>query len=122
MTGLDEKDTDSPPGELTEAFGELRSRGEGHLEVGPPDGLFPYMTLSFRADRAVVHLFTDEETVSLLVGDGTVPWDETVEIPVLDEPAIFTGYFVLRLDTAWSVVRSFARAGGGAEPGEWVVL
>ncbi|WP_405732198.1 hypothetical protein OG885_17440 [Streptomyces sp. NBC_00028] len=55
------------------------------------------MTLSFRADRMV-------------------------EIPVPDEPAIFTGYFVLRLDTAWSVVRSFARAGACAEPGEWVVL
>jgi len=104
-------------------FSRLRSRGQGHLEVGPPGGgTYPCLTLAFRAGHAVVHLFTDEETVSLLAGDGTVPWGETVEVPVLDELAIFTGYFVMGVDHAWDVVESFVRTGSFTELGEWVEL
>jgi hypothetical protein len=103
-------------------FSELRSRGQGHLEVSLPGGTYPCLTLSFRAEYAVVHLFTDEETVSLLVGDGSVPWDETVEVPVMDELAIFTGYFVLGVDRAWGVVHSFVRTGAFTDLGEWVEL
>lgn len=80
------------------------------------------MTLSFRADHAVVHLFTDEETVSLLVGDGTVPRDVAVDVPVMDEPAIFAGLFVMTVDKAWSVVRGFVRTRSFAELGEWAAL
>jgi len=103
-------------------FGELRSRVQGHLEVGLADGTYPCLTLSFRAEHAVVHLFTDEETVSLLVGDGTVPWEATVEVPVMDELAIFTGYFVMGVDRAWDAVESFVRTGSFTELGEWVEL
>lgn len=122
MAGLYEKDADATPGALADAFRDLRSRGQGYLEAGLPDGPYPYVTLGFRADHAVVHLFTDAETVYLLVGDGTVPWDESVDVPVMDEPAGFTGHFVMSVDTAWSVVQGFVRTGSFAELGEWVVL
>ncbi|MFC8346287.1 hypothetical protein [Streptomyces sp. NPDC057280] len=101
---------------------EPRSRGQGHLEVALPGVTYPYLTLSFRGGHAVVHLFTDEETVFLLVGDGTVSPDETVEVPVLDELAIFTGHFVMGVDRARDVVQSFVRTGSFTGLGEWVEL
>ncbi|MCW8377825.1 hypothetical protein [Streptomyces justiciae] len=107
---------------LVDDFSELRSRGQGYLEVDLPGGTYPYLTLSFRADHAVVHLFTDDETVSLLVGDDSVPWDETVEVPIMNELAIFTGHFVMAVDHAWGVAQSFVRTGSFTGLGEWVEL
>jgi len=107
---------------VKDTFSELRARGQGYLEVDLPDGTYPCLALGFRADHAVVHLFTDARTVSLLVGDGTVPRDEAVEVPVMDELAIFTGYFVMGVDRAWDAVESFVRTGSFTERGEWVEL
>ncbi len=61
--------------DLSDRFNDLRSRGEGgYVEVRTANREFPVLTLAFRGgDHAVVHLMSDTERLSLLVGDGTVP-------------------------------------------------
>lgn len=108
--------------DLTDDFNELRSRGRGYLEVRLPDGAFPQLTLSFRDDHAIIHLFTNEESVSLLVGDGTVPPETTVDVLIMDDLAAFTGDFVLSVDHAWDVVRDFVRTEAIEGLGEWCEL
>ncbi|MET9379796.1 hypothetical protein ABZY09_01600 [Streptomyces sp. NPDC002928] len=108
--------------DLAGDFSELRSSGQGYLEVRLPDSEYPQLTLSFRGDRAIIHLFTDEETVSLLGGDGTVPPEVTVDVPIMDELSSFTGDFVLSVDRAWDVVENFVRTGTFEELGEWFDL
>ncbi|WP_328502157.1 hypothetical protein OG828_22805 [Streptomyces sp. NBC_00457] len=108
--------------DLTGDFNELRSRGQGHLEFRLTDSEFPQLTLSFRDDHAIIHLFTSEETVSLLAGDGTVPPDATADVPIMDELSVFTGEFVLSVDRAWDIVQNFVRTGVFEELGEWCEL
>lgn len=38
----------------------------------------------------------------LLAGDGTVPSSAEVEVPIMDDLAVFTGGFVLDTDRAWN--------------------
>ncbi len=67
-------ETDSGAEDLSGRFNDLRSRGQGgYIEVRLPNREFPVLTLAFRDDHAVVHLMSDPERTSLLVGDGTVP-------------------------------------------------
>ncbi|MDH6221672.1 hypothetical protein [Streptomyces pseudovenezuelae] len=108
--------------DLVDAFRELRGSGRGHLEVNLPDSLYPYLTLSFLDDHAVVHLFTSEDSVSLLVGDGSVSPEGQVDVPVMDDLGTFTGDFVMRVDRAWDVIENFVRAGTVEGLGEWYEL
>jgi hypothetical protein len=55
----------------------------------------------------------------LLAGDGTVPNDAYVQVPVMDELARCTGDVVLDVHRAWDLVRAFLRAGQAGEFGEW---
>ncbi|WP_114255059.1 hypothetical protein [Streptomyces sp. Go-475] len=105
--------------DLRRDFSELRSRGEGYLEVRILDSEFPRLALSFCGDQAVIHLFTYEASVSLLVGDGATSPEATVDVPVMDESTTFTGDFVLGVDHAWEVVQKFAQAQAFEELGEW---
>ncbi|MGW1094175.1 hypothetical protein ACWD5W_00110 [Streptomyces sp. NPDC002455] len=97
--------------DLADDFNELRSRGQGYLEVRLSGSEFPQLTLGFRGDHAVVHLFANEESTSLLIGDGAVPSEATVEVPIMDDLTEFTGDFVLGIDQAWDVVRRFSQEG-----------
>ncbi|WP_416980827.1 hypothetical protein [Streptomyces sp. T028] len=108
--------------ELTGDFNKLRSRGQGYLEVRLPDTEFPQLTLGFRDDHAIIHRFTNEESMSLLIGDGTVPAEATVDVPIMDDLTAFTGDFVLSVDHAWGIVQNFVRAGMPEELGEWCEL
>ena len=108
--------------DLVRAFRELRTSGRGHLEVNLPDSLYPYLTLSFLGDHAVIHLFTSEESVSLLVGDGSVSPEGQFDVPVMDELGTFTGDFVMRVDRAWDVMENFVRTGTVEGLGEWYEL
>jgi hypothetical protein len=111
--------------ELEERFATLRSLGEGYLEVWLPTEGSSQVTLGFRGGRAVVEQLRslDEDPKSfLLVGDGRVPWDGTVDVPVLDEDAGFTGHFVMSVERAWDAVREFVRTGSAAGLGEWFEL
>ncbi|WP_307180145.1 hypothetical protein [Streptomyces canus] len=80
------------------------------------------MTLSFLGDHAVIHLFTSEDSVSLLVGDGSVSPEGEVDVPVMDELGTFTGDFVMGVDRAWDVMENFVRAGAVEGLGEWYEL
>jgi hypothetical protein len=108
--------------DLSDRFNDLRSYGQGYLEVRSPNREFPVLILTFRDDHAIIHLFTDEESAFLLVGDGTVPSDVTVDVPIMDDLTSFTSDFVLSLDHAWDVVQNFVHAGTYEELGEWCEL
>lgn len=96
--------------DLSVRFSQLRARGHGYLEVRLPGSDYPLLTLGFRGDHAVVHLFRDAERASLLMGDGTAPSDAVVDIPSIDGLAAFAGNFVLNIDRAWPLVRKFIQA------------
>jgi hypothetical protein len=111
--------------ELEARFIELRSIGEGYLEVELPTENSPQVSLGFRGDHAVVDQLADldEDPKSfLLVGDGSVPPDGTVDVPGMDEDSGFSGDFVMSVDRAWDAVRDFVRTGSPAGLGEWYEL
>lgn len=108
--------------DVVSAFRELRATGQGHLEVNLPDSPYPYLTLSFLGDHAVIHLFTSEGSVSLLVGDGSVSPEGEVDVPVMDDLGTFTGDFVMGVDRAWDFTENFVRAGTVEGLGEWCEL
>ena len=105
--------------DLSDRFNDLRSRGQGYVEVRLPNREFPVLTLAFRDDHAVVHLMSDIERMSLLMGDGTVPSSAEVEVPIIDDLAAFTGDFVLDTDRAWNLVHDFTRTRAAGPLGEW---
>lgn len=78
-------------GNLADHFNELRSSGQGHLEVRQPGNEHPQLTLGFRGDHAIIHRFDDAERSSLPVGDGTAAADVLVDVPVMDDLAAFSG-------------------------------
>jgi hypothetical protein len=111
--------------ELEARFIELRSIGEGYLEVALPTENSPQVTLGFRGDHAVVEQLRvlDEDPKSfLLVGDGSLPPDGKVDVPIMDADSGFTGDFVMSVDRAWDAVRDFVRTGSPAGLGEWYEL
>ncbi|MEU6091653.1 hypothetical protein ABZ865_33770 [Streptomyces sp. NPDC047085] len=112
---------DSDVGGLADHFNELRSRGQGYLEVRRSGSEFPRLTLGFQGDQAVIHLFDDAETSSLLVGDGTAA-AAVVDVPVMDDLAAFSGDFVLTVTHAWTLVGNFIQTGVPGELGEWCEL
>ncbi|MFG2441089.1 hypothetical protein [Streptomyces sp. NPDC048508] len=103
--------------DLSDRFNDLRSRGQGYVEVRPPNSEFPVLILAFRDDHAVVHLMSNTERMSLLVGDGTVPSGAEVEVPIMDDLAAFTGDFVLDIDRAWDLVHDFTETRAGRSSG-----
>jgi len=105
---------------LSDRFNELRSRGQGYLNVRLADSEFPCLSLGFRDDHAVIHLWKDDlEHIFLLAGDGTVPLGAVVDVLILDDLAKYTGEFVLSVDHAWDLVRDFIRTGSASDLGEW---
>ncbi|MEV5610873.1 hypothetical protein [Streptomyces sp. NPDC052225] len=80
------------------------------------------LSLAFRGDRAVVHRMGSPEQMFLLAGDGTVPSDAEVEVPIMDDLAVFTGDFVLDIDHAWSRLHAFTRAWDVGPPEVWCEL
>ncbi|WP_020136589.1 hypothetical protein [Streptomyces sp. 351MFTsu5.1] len=105
--------------DLADRFSDLRALGQGYVEVRSSDQEFPVLTLAFREDHAVVHLMHDRERISLLVGDGTVPPEAEVDVPVMEELAVFTGDFVLETDRAWELVLDFTQTWAVGPLGEW---
>ncbi|MFJ4624692.1 hypothetical protein [Streptomyces sp. NPDC088812] len=108
--------------DLSDHFNDLRSCGQGYLEVRSPDREFPVLILAFRANHAVVHLMSDTDRMSLLVGDGTVPSGAEVDVPIMDDLAVFTGNFVLDTDRAWELVHDFTQTWAAGPLGKWCEL
>ncbi|MFF6981885.1 hypothetical protein ACFZAV_30275 [Streptomyces sp. NPDC008343] len=105
--------------ELADHFTALRSRGRGYLEVRRPGSEFPLLTLGFQDGQAVIHLFSDAERSSLLLGYGAAGADASVHVPVMDDVAVFDGDVALSVDRAWATVRHFVQAGSPGELYEW---
>ncbi|MFK4122892.1 hypothetical protein [Streptomyces longwoodensis] len=108
--------------DLSDRFNNLRSCGQGYVEVRSPDKEFPVLILAFRGDHAVVHLMSDAERMSLLAGDGIVLSGGEVEVPIMDDLATFTGDFVLDTDRAWGMVYDFTQTQAVGSLGEWCAL
>ncbi|MHB9856560.1 hypothetical protein ACSYGO_46025 [Streptomyces krungchingensis] len=108
--------------DLSDRFSDVRSCGQGYLEVRLPDREFPALVLAFRGDHAVVHLMSDTERMFLLIGDGTVPSGAEVEVPIMDGLAVFTGGFVLDVSRAWELVHDFTQTQAAGSLGEWCEL
>jgi hypothetical protein len=108
--------------DLSDRFNDLRSLGQGYVEVRSPDREFPRLILAFRDHHAVVHLMSDIERMSLLAGDGTVLSGVEVEVPIMDDLAVFTGDFVLDVDRAWDLARDFTQTWAAGPLGEWCEL
>ncbi|MEU1763366.1 MULTISPECIES: hypothetical protein [Micromonospora] len=101
---------------LFERFDELRTQGRGYVEVRAGD-VFPVLTLGFTESAAVVHLMTDESTMSLLAADE--PASMNAQVLVLDDLVEFAADFVLDLERAWQVVEEFVRTGAPGRAGAW---
>lgn len=81
--------------DLTDHFTALRSHGQGYLEVRLPGDELPLLTMGFQDDQAVIHQLSNAEKSSLLVGDGTATADSVVQVPIMDDLAVFRGNCVL---------------------------
>jgi hypothetical protein len=105
---------------LDDRFGALRARGEGYLEVRRSED-YPALILGFRGSVAVVQALTSQEATLILEGDGSVP-TEFVEVPFMDETAVFSGQAGIGVDHAWDLVQAFLRGRELSELGSWIEL
>jgi hypothetical protein len=115
----------SDPAELDNHFRKLRRRRiRGHIEVAVPDVESPRLTIGFRGDYAVIHMFSVAPVAQsfLLAGDGSVPDEAYVQVPVMNELARFNGDVVLNVHRAWDLVRAFIRTGRASDIGQWHAL
>ncbi|GAB3938465.1 hypothetical protein GCM10029976_052990 [Kribbella albertanoniae] len=109
-------------GDLLRLFDQLAGSGRGYLEVRSLGREFPLLTVGLQGGFAVVHCSTAQEQMALLWGDGSVAAHEAIEVPVMDEVAVFSGEFVLSTTAARAVVEDFVRSGSPAGLGEWMDL
>jgi hypothetical protein len=58
----------------------------------------------------------------LLVGDGSLAPDGKIEVPVMENDAVFTGDFVMTVHRAWDAVRDFVRTGSVGGIGQPAVI
>jgi hypothetical protein len=96
--------------------------GRGYAEVSRGHEPFPRVTVSVASGWGVVHLFPSADECHLLHGDGAVPEENVIELPVMGEPAIFSGEFVLPRGRAIDLVEAFVRGTPPSELGYWVAL
>jgi hypothetical protein len=80
---------------LLHLFEQLTGLGHGYLEVRSTENEFPLVTVGLQGGFVVIHCAFTPDRTALLYGDGSVAPRETVDVPIMDELAIFTGEFVL---------------------------
>jgi hypothetical protein len=103
---------------------ELESHFRGYIEVEIADTESPLLAIGFRGEYAVIrqNVVSPVRQSFLLAGDGSVPREAYVEVPIMDELSRFTGDVVLEVHRAWDAVRTFVRTGQAADLGEWHAL
>lgn len=62
---------------------------------------------------------TNQETMSLLAGDGSVPESDAVDVVLMDDLATSTGDHVLRADRARDALVGFVYGTEAMSLGEW---
>jgi hypothetical protein len=97
----------------------LRALGVGYSEVNWADRDCPRVALSFRKPYAVVHYWSAPGKIYLLFGGGVIDPHESIDLPILDDDAPFTGDFILSADKAWDLVKTFINSGFIGDMGEW---
>lgn len=107
---------------LAQLFDQLTGVGQGYLEVRSTDHEFPLISLGFRHGCAVIHCASNPERMSLLCGDGSVAERDTVEVPIMDDLATFSGDFVVSAARARGVLLTFVRGADPSSLGEWCDL
>ncbi|MEV4275996.1 hypothetical protein [Actinoplanes xinjiangensis] len=115
----------SDPTGLDSHFRHLRRRRiRGYIAVEVPAVESPQLAIGFRGEYAVIHLLVKAPVAQsfLLAGDGTVPDEAYVQVPVMDELMRFTGDVVLGVHRAWDLVSAFIRTGQARDIGEWHAL
>jgi len=105
---------------LNDRFAALRARGGGYLEVRRAED-YPALTLGFRGSVAVIEAFVSQEAMAILVGDGSHQGD-LVEVPIMDEDAVFSGPTAIETGRAWRLVQDFLSGRDLGELGEWFSL
>jgi hypothetical protein len=105
--------------ELLGLLDQFLGNGQGYLEVRAAESEFPLLTVGIRGDVAVIHCVIGPERMGLLRGDGSVASDAVVEVPVMDEIAVFSGEVAFGVAAARVVVADFVRTG---VLGEWIEL
>jgi hypothetical protein len=110
------------PDNLLRLFDQLVGIEQGYLEVRSTGHEFPLITVGLRDGFAVIHCASASDQMALLLGDGSVPPEETVQVPIMDELATFTGGFVLNAARARKVLEDFVDSGNPATLGKWCDL
>ena len=105
---------------LNDRFAALKVRGEGYLEIRRAED-YPALTLGFRGSVAVIEALVSQEVMAILVGDGSHKSD-LVEVPIMDEDAVFSGPAAIETDRAWRLVQVFLSGRDLSELGEWFSL
>jgi hypothetical protein len=108
--------------EFTTFMEAFMTDNEGYLEVRPAGSEYPLVTLGFRHGLAVVHRFTDEQSVGLLRHEHATRGADLFAIPVHHLDSEFTADFVLPLREAWAVVKAYAETGALPGSGSWTQL
>ena len=105
-----------------EVLHSLALLGRGYAEVSRGHEPFPRVTVSVASGWGVVHLFTSADQCHLLRGDGAVRGEDVIEVPVMGEPASFSGEFALLISRAIDLVEAFVRGVPTSELGTWAAL
>jgi hypothetical protein len=89
---------------LSDELAALAQHGAGYIEVALQAD-YPTLTLGFRGDAAVLHLFTSTEDVSLRRTLSQV--SGRAEVPIMDTEVTFDQEFVLTLAEARKLLDRF---------------
>src|SRR4051794_35400492 len=84
---------------LSELMDELQRRGQGYFEIHEAGAAWPTLAVGLAGPRAVIHLFENADSVSLLQSAGPSS-AQAVDVPIMDELATFDSAFALSLETA----------------------
>ncbi|SDS44566.1 hypothetical protein [Actinoplanes derwentensis] len=108
--------------DLEDRFRRLRNRRiRGYIEVAIPDVEDLRLNIGFRGEYAVIHMIVTAPLPQscVLIGDGSVPADAYVEVPIIDELTRFDGDVVLNTYRAWNLIRTFISTGRPDDLGDW---
>jgi hypothetical protein len=110
------------PGQALDHFDALTDDLGGYLEVRLHDDDYPVITVSTLHGHCAIHWFSGEQEVALLDGDGSLDGSATVELPIFEERAAFTGEHVVSRDRARVVLDEFLVQPSARPTVGWTVL
>lgn len=110
----------TPTEALKSRLDELLAAGSGYVEIGRPGDAYPMLAVGFQDEVAVVQAFLDAETLALLDGGGGTAG--FVEVPVIDDFAVFDRRAAVNPEAVWPLVARFAEGDDVMSLGKWTIL